>query len=211
MEEMKTQQPEPAAESEVQAKKTSLFADILEILETGLFFVILVLFLFTYFMRPVTVEGNSMVPTLQNKDLLFLYSFLYEPRTGDIVVIDNHDSHTLDWQGEVIEDDRSLEERIIKRVIAVEGQELFVDAEHGIVTVDGVQLQENYVNELTRTDDRAFTYPITIPEGYIFVMGDNRNRSTDSRNPLVGLVPVEDVMGKTYFRYFPFDTIGGIR
>lgn len=209
MEEMEIQQP---ADTKVKKKSfiSGLFSDALEILETGLFFVILVLFFFTYFTRPVTVDGTSMVPTLDNADMLLLYGLFYEPKPGDIVVIDNHNSHVYNWAGELVEQDASLEERIIKRVIAVAGQEIMVDPMHGTVSVDGEVLQEDYINELTMTDDGAIPFPTVIPEGYIFVMGDNRNHSSDSRHPYVGLVSVDDVMGKTYFRYYPFDRMGSL-
>ena len=83
------------------------------------------------------------------------------------------------------------------------GQTVRVDASVGAVYVDDVKLDEPYIAELTFTDDGAFSYPITIPEGYMFVMGDNRNHSTDSRNAMVGVVKTEDALGKAYFRYRP--------
>ena len=76
-----------------------------------------------------------------------------------------------------------------------------MDADQGAVYVDDVRLDEPYINELTMTNDRAFEYPIVIPEGYVFVMGDNRNHSTDSRSAYVGLVDKNDVMGRAFFRY----------
>lgn len=204
-------QAEETAQEDAPAKTVNIFNDIMEILETGMLFVILVLFGFTYFSRPVTVDGSSMVPTLQNEDRLFMYSFLYQPHKGDIVVVDNHNNHTLDFEGNVVESDRSLKERLIKRVIALPGDVLDINAEAGTVTINGVEQDEPYINALTTTDDQAFVYPITIPEGYIFCMGDNRNHSTDSRNPLVGLISMDDVMGKTYLRYYPVDSVGVLK
>ena len=164
--------------------------------------VFVVLLLFGYFMRPVTVEGRSMVPTLHDTDRLVMFRLLYQPKQGDIVVVNNYEGHTFDADGNIVPN-QGLDENIIKRVIAVSGQELEVNASKGEVWVDGVKLDEPYINELTLTDDRAFDYPITIPEGYIFVMGDNRNHSTDSRSTRVGLVSKEDVLGRAYFRYAP--------
>lgn len=215
MEEMEMQQSaETTTEETKKTKKkytaANFFADVMDVLETGLFFVTLVLFFFTYITRPVTVDGNSMVPTLENADMLLLYGLFYEPKPGDIVVVNNHNSHVLDWSGEVIEQEMSLNEQIIKRVIAVAGQEIIVDSDSGTVMVDGEVLQEDYINALTTTNDGAIPFPTVIPEGYVFVMGDNRNRSTDSRHPYVGLISVEDIMGKTYFRYYPFDRMGGL-
>ncbi|MBP0973295.1 MAG: signal peptidase I [Oscillospiraceae bacterium] len=180
----------------------ALFNDVIDILETMLVSVFGVLLIFGYFMRPVTVEGRSMVPTLHNEDRLVMFRLLYQPKQGDVVVVDNQEGHILDADGN-IEPHKGLNENIIKRVIAVSGQKVEVNSDKGEVYVDGVKLDEPYVNELTYTDDRAFSYPIVIPDGYIFVMGDNRNHSTDSRSAYVGLVSKEDVLGRAYFRYLP--------
>lgn len=194
---------EPAPEEEEHIDGKALFNDILDILETMVISVFVILLIFGYFMRPVTVEGRSMVPTLHDKDRLVMYRLFYQPKVGDVVVVNDQEGHIFDSDGNVIPSGYSLNEHIIKRVIAVSGQTIRVDASAGEVYVDDVRLDEPYINERTLTDDRAFVYPITIPEGYIFVMGDNRNHSTDSRSGSVGLVKTEDVMGKAYFRYLP--------
>ncbi|MBR3630009.1 MAG: signal peptidase I [Oscillospiraceae bacterium] len=178
----------------------ALFSDVMDILETMLASVFVVLLLFGYFMRPVTVQGRSMVPTLHDQDRLVMFRMLYQPKRGDIVVVNNYEGHTLDADGNIVPNP-GLDENIIKRVIALGGQTITVDASAGEVWVDGEKLDEPYINELTLTNDRAFEYPLTIPEGYIFVMGDNRNHSTDSRSSRVGLVKKEDVLGRAYFRY----------
>lgn len=198
---VETETPEEPAEEETFSGKV-LFNDIMDILETVLVSMFVILLVFGYCMRPVTVEGRSMVPTLHDQDRLVMYRLFYKPHVGDIVVINDQEGHVLDENGEVVLSGYSLNEYIIKRVIAVGGQTIRIDASLGEVYVDGVKLDEPYVNELTFSDDRAFTYPLTIPEGYIFVMGDNRNRSTDSRSSSVGLVSTADVMGKAYFRYY---------
>lgn len=184
--------------------------DVVEIVETMLVSVFVVLIAFTYLIRPVTVEGRSMNPTLLDQDKLVMFRLFYQPQQGDIVVVNNRAGHVLDENDRIKESGFSLNEAIIKRVIAVEGQMVNVDEQAGIVYVDGVALDEPYINEPTTSNDGAFMYPITIPEGYVFVMGDNRNHSTDSRNSAVGLVPVEDVLGKTFFRYAPFSELGFI-
>ncbi|MCR4644422.1 MAG: signal peptidase I [Oscillospiraceae bacterium] len=202
-----TEETQPAGEPDGDAPDgeidgKALFNDVIDILETMLVSVFAVLLIFGYFMRPVTVEGRSMVPTLHNADRLVMFRLLYQPKQGDIVVVNNYEGHTLDEDGNIVPT-KGLDENIIKRVIAVSGQKVEVNSDKGEVYVDGVMLNEPYVNELTYTDDRAFTYPIVVPEGYIFVMGDNRNHSTDSRSTRVGLVSKEDVLGRAYFRYLP--------
>lgn len=194
--------PEPAG------NKRELLNDIMDIVETMLVSVFIVLLLFTYLIRPVTVDGRSMLPTLSNEDKLVMYRLCYTPAQGDIVVVDNHEGHVLDANGNVTVSSFSLNENIIKRVIAVAGQTLTIDEKAGEVYVDGVLMHEDYINERTLTNDGAFIYPITIPEGYVFVMGDNRNHSTDSRNSCVGLVAEEDILGKAFFRYYPLTDIG---
>ncbi len=206
--------PEPQAEQEEsetkspEEKRAQLFTDVMEIVETMLVSVFVVLLVFTYLARPVTVEGRSMVPTLNDQDKLVMLRMLYTPKQGDIVVVDNHRGNVFDAEGNVVASGRSLNENIIKRVIAVAGQTVNVDERAGEVYVDGEALHENYINERTLTNDGAFIYPITIPEGYVFVMGDNRNKSTDSRSSCVGLVSEEDVLGNAYFRYYPITDIG---
>lgn len=181
------------------------FNDVIEILETMLVSVFTILLVFAYLIRPVTVDGRSMLPTLHNADRLVMYRLFYQPKPGDIVVVSDYGGNVLDASGNVVPSGYSLNENLIKRVIAVEGQKLEIDASTGSVYVDDVRQDEPYINAPTTTDDRAFTYPITIPEGYIFVMGDNRNHSTDSRSASVGLVRKEDVLGKAFFRYYAAD------
>jgi len=92
----------------------------------------------------------------------------------------------------------------------VGGETLDIDFATGTVTIDGEVLEESYINNLTVNDEGAFTYPLTIPEGYYFVMGDNRQHSSDSRHPMVGLVSEEQIMGKAVFRFAPISNFGGI-
>lgn len=151
--------------------------------------VLAVVVVFTFGVRLIGVDGHSMVPTLQNGDrLLVLNSMLcggYEP--GDIVVLRK---------------ESFLPTPIVKRVVAVEGQVVDIDFSSGAVFVDGRRLHEDYVNELTfRNDGTAF--PLTVPQGSVFVMGDNRNHSNDSRDARLGTVDARYIIGRAVFLAFP--------
>lgn len=151
--------------------------------------VLAVVVIFTFVIRLIGVDGHSMVPTLQDGDrLLVLNSMLYNDyKYGDIVVLRK---------------ESFLAEPIVKRVIATEGQTVDIDFANGIVYVDGVALEEDYINDLTYTDEGT-EFPLTVPEGSIFVMGDNRNRSDDSRNSALGTVDTRYVIGQAVFLLFP--------
>ncbi len=178
-------------------KEKSTFNDVIEWLEAVAIAVMVVLLVFTFVLRQVVVEGDSMFPTLENGDRLLITHLFYTPKQGDIIVVN-------------CEGENKLNKTIIKRVIATEGQEVNIDFENAVVTVDGVALEEDYINALTTRNDGAFKYPVTVPENCVFVMGDNRNHSTDSRSPEVGFLSVDDVLGKAFFRLTPFNKIGFI-
>jgi len=190
------------AGTEQQSGKFSIFGDMLDIMEAAVVTIFVFLLIFTYLLKPVTVEGSSMEPTLYNNDKLLIVTTLATPDNGDIVVIDNHDSALFADDAEtVLYDTDGLNMVLVKRLIAKGGQEVDIDFNSGDVRVDGKKLEEKYIKAATTRDDGAFTYPFRVPEGYIFVMGDNRLGSTDSRSPAVGLIPEDEVLGVALLRY----------
>lgn len=152
---------------------------------------------FTLVGRVITVVGNSMVPTLHWGDLLILRSIGYTPKQGDVVVLRKS---------------AFMSEPIVKRVIATGGQHVTVDYTEGTVTVDGEVLDEPYINEfMVDTMDPSMTVlDVTVPEGSIYVMGDNRNHSSDSRDERLGTVDERYVLGHALFVIFPFQDLGAI-
>lgn len=149
----------------------------------------------TFVFRIVTVNGSSMENTLLHGDKLIVRNLFYKPSNGDIVVVGPM------W--------RLDEHIIIKRIIAKGGQTFDINFDTGEVTVDGVVLDEPYIKEITRLKEGG-EIPSVIPEGYFFVMGDNRNHSSDSRSYKVGLVSEDQIVGKAEFILFPFNRIGKI-
>lgn len=186
-----------------------IVGECLDLLEMTLITVFCVILLFTYVLHVATVQGSSMEPTLIHEDKLLVLQLHGAPDYGDIVIIDSQQAALLDEQNQICLSS-GLGKSIVKRVIAVGGQELNIDFEAGVVTVDGEVLEEPYINALTTVpkNSGAFTYPLTIPEGYLFVMGDNRGVSKDSRYPDVGLIDEDTVEGKVLMRLYPFSKFG---
>ncbi|MBR6702780.1 MAG: signal peptidase I [Clostridia bacterium] len=173
-------------------KESSLLSPVFDIVSIVCTAAVIVAVAFIFFFRTVGVSGDSMFPTLHDGDRLILSAFVTQPKYGDIVVTCQPSAYSY------------VESTLVKRVIATEGQTVDIDFEKGIVYIDGKELDEPYLIEENRTHEReSFSSPVTVPEGYIFVMGDNRNNSTDSRDFRVGLIREEYVMGKALFRIAP--------
>lgn len=156
---------------------------------------IICVILFVFFIRIIDVSGTSMNPTLNNGDKMLVSNLFYTPRAGDIVV----------FKSDTYDPDKAL----VKRVIATEGQQVNIDFDNGIVYVDGVALEEDYILEKT-TNKLDFIGPQEVPEGCVFVMGDNRNASTDSRKSEIGMVDSRQILGRVYFVLFPLDSFGWV-
>lgn len=160
--------------------------------------VTVILAVFTLFVRTAYVDGDSMNNTLIDKETLAVSNLFYTPKQGDIVVFQAPDS--------------TVPGGIVKRVIATEGQTVDIDFQSWTVTVDGEVLDEPYVlNDGYPMHRGNVTFPVTVPDGCIFVMGDNRNNSTDSRTTNIGFVDTRYVFGRVLFRITPFDKFGTVK
>ncbi len=149
---------------------------------------------FAFLVRIIGVVGSSMEHTFSDGDRVVISNLFYEPKQGDVVVL-----RKLSF----------MEEPIIKRVIAVAGQTVDIDFEEGIVYVDDKPLDEPYIAEPTLSPI-DFDGKIIVPENCVFVMGDNRNYSKDSRDSTIGCVDERYVMGKVLLRLLPFEKFGTI-
>ena len=249
----KPMESEQTQQTKEKAKSTplSILYDFLDMVESVLISCFVVMLLFGFVLRPVKVDGSSMVPTLYNMDQLLMISLFYQPAYGDIVVI-NGDYATLfsdaeqtvpyetqgtdinlvkrviatggqtididfdtgnitidgdyatlfsDAEQTVPYETQGTDINLVKRVIATGGQTIDIDFDTGNITIDGELLDQSFITLKPTRNEGAFTYPMTVPEGYCFVMGDNRNGSMDSRHPSVGLISEDQVLGHVVLRY----------
>lgn len=179
----------------MQTKKRNAFASkkavaVYEWAGTLVLAMVILVVLFTFFVRVIRVDGDSMDNTLRDGDQLLLYTNVTEYQRGDIVVVDRYTVAPL-----------------VKRIIAVGGDTIKID-DNGMVYLNGMMLSEPYVKGETTPKDCVET--VIVPSGYVFVMGDNRVDSHDSRSSEIGLVSVKDIVGKAVYRLSPLSSFGEI-
>lgn len=174
-------------------KKSDGIVSVYEWTHSIVFAIAIVVLILTFCFRIVNVDGPSMLNTLHNNDKLLVSDLGFSPSTGDVVII----SHGQQYA-----------DPLVKRVIATAGQTLDINFDTGEVRVDGVLLDEPYISSFTVSGDNDI--PSVIPEGKVFVMGDNRSVSLDSRSKKVGLINESDIIGKAYFILFPFNRFSNI-
>ncbi len=183
----------------------------------------------TFLFDIVRVDGSSMYPTLENNDRLIVTKLGYTPEQGDIVILDSlykkREAYYSQLASEKGKDELTFFDKLldrpklpealkkvyyVKRVIAMPGQTVDITAD-GKVLVDGVELNEEYANGVTASIDSSVSYPITVDDDSVFVMGDNRMHSKDSRSSDLGCVPIEALLGKARARIWPLNAISATK
>lgn len=161
---------------------------LFEWLELFVWVIGITLLIFSVFLRVAVVDGDSMQSTLHSGDTLLLCDFGYNPKKGDIIVF------------QVAGSDHS--HPVVKRVIATEGDTVDIDFDGWTVSVNGKALEESYVTKADAAMERGnIAFPLTVPQGCVFVLGDNRNASWDSRYSAVGCVDTRAILGKVLIRF----------
>lgn len=184
----RTEQPEEAAEKETKLTLAQRLVELASIIASS---IIAIMLIFTFVFRVVGVSGPSMMNTLRNGDWLLVSAFITEPERGDIVIVTQPNT---------------FNEPIVKRVIAVGGDTIDIDFATATVTVNGNVINEPYLATPTTDDEGGFTYPLTLEEGQVFVMGDNRQHSTDSRSADIGLIDENYILGQVMVRFSPLSS-----
>ena len=168
---------------------------VLEWYEALISAALVLVLVFSFFFRITQVDGSSMVPTLVNGDKLIVWGAGYTPQRGDVVIVDSYTSYG---------------KPLVKRVIAKGGDTISIDYDAGTVEVNGELLQEDYIAAPTHLGYDV-EFPYTVPEGTVFVMGDNRNESLDSRSSYVGCIDERDILGKVLLCFLPVSDFGVVK
>lgn len=197
MSKSKKTKAEETAEQEALSPAERSRRELYDWIESLMVALIFCVILFSFILRLITVSGPSMNPTLYEGNKMLVSDLFYKPKAGDVVVFKNVD-------------DNNEEKALVKRVIATEGQEVNIDFEHGIVYVDGEPLEEDYAAEPIH-NKLDFIGPKTVPEGCVFVLGDNRNSSRDSRARSIGMVDERLIIGRVYAVLYPIDAIKWVK
>ncbi|MCR5636474.1 MAG: signal peptidase I [Clostridiales bacterium] len=168
-------------------------------MQAGAVAIIAVVLIMTFVVRIVDVSGESMMNTLLNGDKVMVYSLMYTPKQGDIVIVSHAEKY---------------DEPIVKRVIATEGQTIDIDYDSGKVYVDGNEIYEPYLTyniEGLRVGYDDVSFPCVVPDNAVFVLGDNRPVSLDSRTSVIGFISCDDIIGKAVFVVYPFGRAGIVK
>lgn len=181
---------------EVEAEKAANNKNTYEWIQSLVSALIVCVAVFLLFVRVISVKGSSMLPTLVDGDKMVVSGLFYKPKAGDVVVLQK--------------DEYDPEKALVKRVIATEGQEINIDFATGKVYIDNCEIEEDYINDITKMK-LDFIGPKTVPEGCVFVMGDNRNHSTDSRDARLSMVDTRLILGKVYAVIFPTSHLGVVK
>ena len=206
-------------------KKTSLAREIWEWVYTLAIAIVIAMLIKGFIFDIVRVDGSSMFPTLVDNDRLIVTKLGYTPKQGDIIILDSEYKNREEYFDRLAEskdkEELSSFEKFfaqssmpsnlkknyyVKRIIAMPGQT--IDLVDGKVYVDGEMLDEPYYDGLTTSIDPTVEYPITVDDNCVFVMGDNRTRSKDSRSSELGQVPFNAILGKSQVRIWPLSDIG---
>ncbi len=152
-----------------------------------------VMLIFTFGFRVSGIEGTSMLPTLEDGDRVVVTAFDGKPQRGQVIIsVQPND----------------FGKPVVKRIIATENQTVDIDFTSGKVYVDGELLDEPYINNPT-TNSEGVEFPVTVPEGHVFVMGDNRQGSTDSRSEMIGFIDENYILGVVRYRVVNIDDESG--
>lgn len=185
--------------TEVVTEEKSVVREIFEWVMCIVIAVAVAMFLKTFIMTVAMVDGNSMLDTLHDKERLIAWKLGYEPDNNDIIIFQPRESTPQNRK------------YFVKRVIATENQTVEIKYDENAVYVDGEKIEEPYIYEEMLDVSFGSTDYWVVPEGHVFVMGDNRNNSRDSRSDSVGFVDHESIEGKVVFRFWPLNKIGTVK